>query len=109
MHNAQQSRGGKKLFFNFTKILQKYENSYQAVYEISLKYDAYNHQKIAIKNPPNYNLPYWRCYLWSKKGVKESLIAQSYQIVPYSDMFHSSENSVSFLNSYVSFCRLGSF
>ena len=60
MYRAQQSRGGKKLFFNFTKILQKYENTYQmkAVYEISLKYDAYYHQKMAIKNPPKYNLPY---------------------------------------------------
>ena len=60
MYRAQQSRGGKKLFFNFTKILRKYENTYQmkAAYEIALTYDAYNHQKRALKNPSNYNLPY---------------------------------------------------
>ena len=32
----------------------------KAVYEISLKYDAYNHQKMAIKNRLNYSLPYRR-------------------------------------------------
>ena len=74
-YSPQQWRGGKKQFFNFSKILQKYENTYQmkAEYEISLKYDAYYHQKMAIKNPPNYNLPYWRRYLWSKKGGKREL------------------------------------
>ena len=72
--SAQQSRGGKKLFFNFTKILQKYENTYQmkAVYEISLKYDAYNHPKKQLKI-----LQITPCLTEGgiyevKKGVKES-------------------------------------
>ena len=82
--NAQQSRGGKKVFFNFSKIPLKSKTTYQieAVYEISFKYDILNHQKKQFKIP-EYTACLTRGGIYEvKKGVKESLITQTYQIVP---------------------------
>ena len=53
--NAQQSRGWKKLFFEFYQILPKYENRYhiKAGFEVSFKCDAYKHKKKHFKVAEN--------------------------------------------------------
>ena len=74
VHSSQQSRGGKKLFFNFYQILLKSKTTYpmKAGYEISVKYDALNHQKKQFKVPENTACLTESGIYEVKKGVKES-------------------------------------
>ena len=73
-HSAQQSRGGKKLFFEFYQILPKPENTYQikAGYEALFKCDAYKHQKKHFKVAKNTACLPEAVIFEVKKGVKES-------------------------------------
>ena len=72
--SPQQSRGGKKLFFNFSQILQKSKTTYamKAGYEISFKYDALNHQKKHFKVHENTACLTEGGIYEVKKGIKES-------------------------------------
>ena len=74
VHNAQQSRGGKKLFFNFSQKLLKSKTTYamKAGYEISFKYDALNHQKKHFKVHENTACLTEGGIYEVKKGIKES-------------------------------------
>ena len=76
---------------------------------MSFKYDALNHQINQFKVPENSACLTESGIYEVKKGVKESQITQTYQIVPPWDTFFWLDNFVGFLNTYVSFCRLGSF
>ena len=69
-HSAQQSRGGKKLFFEFYQILPKPENTYQI--KVLFKCDAYKHKKKHFKVAENTTCLPEAVIYEVKKGVKES-------------------------------------
>ena len=72
MSSTQQSRGGKKLFFEFSQNLSKYENSYhiKAGYEVSFKWDAYKYKKKHFKVAENTACLPEAVIYEVKKGVK---------------------------------------